>query len=180
MDFMVNGLIIGVIILLKFVLPAAMVFFPFAAGWANFILDSIDGDILIPAGLIDANYQPIDKIADWCTYIAMALCAWRARWQIKKWIWGLFAFRSIGQALFLITRDERWFFYFPNFLEPLFLIYATILFFKKFNETAAFTYFSKRKTLFMVLIVVYKMQDEYFTHIANIDRTEFLQKLFGF
>ena len=174
---MINLLIIGAVILLKFALPVGIVFFPFAAGWANFVLDSIDGDILIPAGLADTNYQLIDKIADWCTYVAMAVCAWRARWKIRKWIYGLFAFRSIGQILFLVTRDERWFFYFLNFLEPLFLIYATTIFFKKFNEAAAFAYFVKHKVALIFLIVIYKMQDEYFTHIANIDRTKLFQEI---
>jgi hypothetical protein len=26
--------------------------------------------------------------------------------------------------------------------------------------------------------VVYKLQDEYFTHVANVDRSEWLQQLF--
>lgn len=174
---MINLLIIGVVIFLKFALPAAIVFFPFGAGWANFVLDSVDGDILIPAGMTDENYQPIDKIADWCTYIAMAWCAWRFRWRIRKWIYGLLAFRSIGQAAFLLTGDGKWFFFFPNFLEPLFLVYATVIFFKKRDEAAAFAHFVKHKIAFIAGIFLYKMQDEYITHIANLDRTDFFLNL---
>lgn len=176
---MVNVLIIAAVILLKFALPAAIVFFPFAAGWANFVLDSVDGDILVPAGMADENYQPIDKIADWCTYIGMAICAWRFRWRIRKWIYGLFIFRGIGQIAFLLTGDGRWFFLFPNFLEPLFLIYATIIFLKKRDEAAAFACFAKHKIAFVAGIFIYKMQDEYITHIAKFDRTDFFQDLFS-
>jgi len=128
---MFNTVGIVIIILLKFAVPVAIVFFPFVAGWANFMLDTIDGDILIPLGLADSPYQLIDKIADWATYVGMVLAAWKFKWGIRKWIYGLFVFRSIGQLTFLITGNERLFFYFPNFLEPLFLIYATIFFLKK-------------------------------------------------
>ena len=176
---MINLIIIGLIIFLKFAIPAAITFFPFAAGWANFVLDTIDGDILIPLGMQDAAYQPIDKIADWFTYAGMVAAAWRFKWCIKKWIYGLFAFRSIGQAAFLLTGNERFFFYFPNFLEPLFLIYATILFFKKSNQPQAWQFFLKHKISLAAFIIIYKMQDEYFTHLANLDRTDFFRQLFS-
>ena len=40
---------------------------------------------------------------------------------------GLFAFRSIGQLGFLLTGNEVLLAAFPNFLEPLFLVTASIL-----------------------------------------------------
>jgi hypothetical protein len=51
----------------KFGLPLLIIRFPFATGWANFFLDSIDGDLLIPLGLPDEIYQPVDKLSDWVT-----------------------------------------------------------------------------------------------------------------
>ena len=172
---MFNIFIIGLVIFLKFAVPVAVIFFPFFAGWANFVLDTIDGDILIPMGLEDKAYQPIDKIADWATYIGMAFAAWKFKWGIRKWIYGLFIFRSIGQLAFLLFHDERLFFYFPNFLEPLFLIYATIFFFKKLSEPRSHEFYLKHKLAIWIFVVIYKMQDEYFTHIANIDRTDFIK-----
>jgi hypothetical protein len=58
---------IGLIVAAKFALPLLIVRFPFAAGWANFFLDAFDGDLLIPLGLTNAVYQPVDKITDWVT-----------------------------------------------------------------------------------------------------------------
>ncbi len=116
-------IIIGVIVVAKFAIPVLIVRFPFAAGWANFVLDTVDGDLLIPLGLEDGPYQLIDKAADWCTYVGMVFVA--REWTIKRTIVALFVFRTVGQLLFFITGEEIIFF-FPNFLEPLFLIYATI------------------------------------------------------
>ena len=41
----------------------------------------------------------------------------------------VFVLRTIGQALFFITGLEIVFFYFPNLVEPLFLIYVSIALF---------------------------------------------------
>ena len=166
------------VIFLKFAFPIAIVFFPFLAGWANFVLDTIDGDILIPLGLKDSTYQPIDKIADWATYIGMALAAWRLKWGIRRWIYGLFIFRSVGQLAFLVTGNEQILFYFPNFLEPLFLIYATIFFLKKAAEPKAYDFYLKHKWAIWIFVVLYKMQDEYLTHISNVDRSDLIKNLF--
>lgn len=162
------------IVALKFLLPVLLIWFPFLSGWANFILDTIDGDILIPLGLEDYNYQTIDKIADYVTYVFMLIVGWK--WEIHKEIKATFALRTIGQALFFLTRDEKMFFYFPNFLEPLFLIYATLLFIKK---KKAYSIYRKYIAPIWIFILIYKFQDEYITHIANVDRTTFFKNLFS-
>lgn len=172
-----SSVAIVIIIAAKFLIPAGLPFFPFAAGWANFVLDTIDGDLLVPLGLADSTYQPIDKIADWATYIGMALAAWRFDWSIKRWIYGLFAFRSIGQLLFLITSAEWWLFVFPNFLEPLFLIYATARVFLK-SEERTDAWVIRHRVAITIFVVLYKLQDEYVTHIGNFDRTDFIVNLF--
>lgn len=171
-----GGVGIAVIVAAKFVVPILLVWFPFAAGWANFVLDTVDGDLLIPLGLEDSTYQPVDKAADYVTYIFMVVAAWKGDWPIRKWIVGLFALRSIGQLLFFITNNEAVFFYFPNFLEPLFLIYATILFFKKEDAPAVF---KRRQIPIAIFIFLYKMQDEYITHVGNFDRSDLIQDLFS-
>jgi hypothetical protein len=168
-------MIIPFILFLKFAIPIAIAFFPFVAGWANFILDTIDGDILIPLGLENSVYQPIDKIAEWATYIGMVFAAWRFKWGIKKWIYGLFIFRSFGQITFLFSGNEEILFYFANFLEPLFLVYAAIIFFQKSNEKLAYNFYLRHKWSIWIFVVLYKLQDEYLTHIANIDRSDFIK-----
>jgi hypothetical protein len=185
---MSNGLAflpIGLIVAAKFGLPALIVRFPFAAGWLNFVLDSIDGDLLIPLGLPNETYQPIDKVADWATYVAIVVLVFRDRWPMRRLMLALFAFRSIGQAAFLVTTDERLLALFPNFLEPLFLVAASILAFQRIVRhrpdwrERAFDILRRHRWWIGGLIVAYKLQDEYFTHIANVDRSEFIRRLLG-
>ena len=159
---------------LKYLLPLLLIPFPFLAGWGNFVLDSVDGDLLIPLGLADPTYQLIDKSADYVTYACMVAAAWR--WPLRRAVIGLFALRTVGQLLFFITGNEFVFFLFPNFLEPLFLVYATILFFKR-SEAPAF--FSRHAVLIWVLVIAYKLQDEFLTHVANVDRSELIGRLLG-
>jgi hypothetical protein len=87
-------------------------------------------------------------------------------------------FRSVGQILFLATGAEWWLFVFANFLEPLFLVYATAAFFLKSEERTA-AWFARHRVVIVVLVVLYKLQDEYVTHIGNIDRTELISRLWG-
>lgn len=166
--------LIVVVVAAKYLLPLLLIPFPFAAGWANFILDSVDGDILIPLGLADRPYQYIDKSADYVTYICMVAAAWR--WPLRRPVIALFALRSIGQALFFITGNELMFFFFPNFLEPLFLVYATVL---RFRGTQAPAFFARHAVPLWALVILYKLQDEYLTHVSNTDRTELLRRLLG-
>jgi hypothetical protein len=162
------------VVALKYLLPLLLIPFPFFAGWANFVLDSADGELLIPLGLSDPVYQQIDKSADYVTYICMVVAAWR--WPMRRVVIALFALRTVGQALFFITGDEVVFFLFPNFLEPLFLVYATILFFQR---TEAPAFYARHAVVIWVLIVAYKLQDEFITHVANVDRSELIARLFG-
>lgn len=155
-----------IIIALKFIVPATLLVFPFQAAWLNYFLDVIDGDLLMSFGLDDRTYQTVDKVADYFSYIFMLLLG--LRWRIKKIIIGLFIYRSIGQLLFFITRDEMMFFYFQNFLEPLVMIYA-LLIFKQKSEEKAFQTYSKHKVIIWAIIFGYKIWNEWYLHFANID-----------
>ena len=170
----VDAVLIAVVVAAKYLLPLLLIPFPFFAGWANFFLDTFDGDLLIPLGLDEAIYQDLDKGADYVTYICMVIAAWR--WPQRRIIIALFVFRSVGQALFFATHNEFVFFLFPNFLEPLFLVYATILIIKGAEAPA---FYARHVVVIWVLVVAYKMQNEYFTHVGNIDRSEFLGRLIG-
>lgn len=156
-------------------MPALILRYPFAAGWANFVLDSIDGDILVPAGLHEPTYQLVDKLADYVTYIFIAIWGWRT--PIKKAVVATFLLRTIGQMLFFATRNELAFFFFPNLLEPLFLTYVTIA--RLRGKEHVESIYTRHRTLIWILIGLYKFQDEWFTHVGNVDRSEFVQGLFG-
>jgi hypothetical protein len=175
---------IVLIVALKFSLPLLIIRFPFAAGWANFALDGIDGDLLIPLGLPNEIYQPVDKVSDWVTYVAMVVVGYRRQWPIRRLMLGLFLFRSVGQIAFLLTEEELFLALFPNFLEPLFLVAASLLAWQRVVRhqpdwfDRGFAVLFRHRWLIGTLIVIYKLQDEYFTHVANIDRSEFLQQFF--
>jgi hypothetical protein len=177
--------LIALIVAAKFGLPILIVPFPFAAGWANFFLDAFDGDLLIPLGLPNELYQPVDKLSDWVTYVAIVVVAYRNVWPTRRLMLGLFVFRSIGQVGFLATGNELLLAAFPNFLEPLFLVTASILAWERAIrhlpdwQDQGFAFLARHRWLIGTVIVVYKLQDEYFTHIANLDRSEWLQQLLG-
>jgi len=181
----IQAVAILLVIAAKFVVPLLIIRFPFAAGWANFFLDGIDGDLLIPLGLPNDIYQPVDKITDWVTYVAIVVLAYRNAWPTKRLMLGLFLFRSIGQAGFLLTGNELLLAFFPNFLEPLFLVTATILAWERAVrhvpdwQERGFAILYRHKWLIGTLIVVYKLQDEYVTHVGNIDRSDFVRQLLG-
>ena len=174
---------VALIVAAKFALPLLIVRFPFVAGWLNFILDGVDGDLLIPLGLPDAIYQPVDKVSDWVTYVAIVIVAYREAWPTKGLMLGLFGFRSLGQVSFLVSGNELFLAAFPNFLEPLFLLTASILAFQRTVRHRSdwrertFAILARHKLAIGVVIVLYKLQDEYFTHVANLDRSEFVQNL---
>jgi len=164
-----------IVVGLKFLLPVLYLRFPFAAGWANFALDSLDGDILVPAGLDLGLYQNLDKAADWVGYLFIFLWGWRR--PTRPEFAATFALRTVGQALFFSTHDELMLFWFPNLLEPLFLVYVTIAKFRGWDRVH--TIYRARRGWIWLGILVYKAQDEWFTHVANVDRTDFLRTLLG-
>jgi hypothetical protein len=176
---------LALIVAAKFGLPLLIIRYPFAAGWANFVLDSIDGDMLIPLGLPDAVYQPVDKITDWVTYLAIVVVAVRDAWPTRRLMIGLFIFRTIGQVGFLVTGNELMLALFPNFLEPLFLVTASILAYDRAIRGHAdwqergFAVLRRHGWWIGTVIVVYKLVDEYVTHIGNIDRSDLIGRLLG-
>lgn len=174
---------IALIVAAKFALPLLIIRFPFAAGWANFILDSVDGDLLVPLGLPNETYQPVDKVSDWVTYGAIVVLGYRNAWPTRRLMLGLFLFRSVGQVGFLVTGNELLLAAFPNLLEPLFLVTASILAWERAIrhlpdwQAQGFAVLHRHRWLTGTLIVLYKLQDDVFTHVANVDRSDFLQQL---
>ena len=59
----------------------------------------------------------------------------------------------------------------PNFLEPLFMIYAFLRF---RDERTAHDRYREHRLLVWSIVVVYKMWNEWNIHIARIDLSELL------
>ena len=161
-----SGILQKIIVALKFLIPPLFLKFPFQAVWGNYFLDVIDGDILHFLGMNEVTYQTIDKASDYVSYIFMLILG--TRWRIRKIIVWLFIYRTIGQILFFITNKEIVFFYFQNFLEPLVMIYALLLF-KKKSESKAYETYKKHFKLIWGIILAYKIWNEWYLHFANID-----------
>lgn len=164
----------GLIIFLKIAVPAAMLKFPFFGLWGNYFLDVVDGDILLSLGMNENTYQLLDKSTDFISYFFML--ALGLRWKIRKVILTLFVYRMVGQILFFITGNELVFFYFQNFLEPLMMVYALIILKQKSEEKAYATY-KKHIVRVWLVVIAYKVWNEWYLHFANIDLS---QLFFGF
>jgi hypothetical protein len=164
-------LLLGIIISLKFLIPSYMLINPLVGLWGNYILDVIDGDILLSLGMIDETYQSLDKFADLIAYVFMFILA--RRWRIRKTVTVLFFYRLIGQLGFFIAGDERIFFLFQNFLEPLMLIYVLIIL-KQKSEEKAYAVYRKYIWLWWGIILAYKIWEEWRIHVANFDLSLFL------
>ncbi len=156
----------------KYLLPLLIFKYPFHASLANFVLDSVDGDILMHFGLSYATYTLIDKSADYVTYIVMFIVG--RKWKIGRLITILFVFRSIGQLAFFATHNDLLLFVFPNLLEPLFIIYSFLMY--RYG-TKAHEKYKKYFLLIWIFIVAFKMWNEYNVHLGHIDLSE---KYFGF
>jgi hypothetical protein len=166
---------ISVVISLKFLVPSLMLRFPVVGAWGNYVLDSIDGDVLLELGLSEETYQTIDKAADFYSYLIMLIVG--LRWRIRTLIVLLFVYRIVGQLLFFKTRKEIIFVAFPNFLEPLVLAYTFLLWRSKGSEERAYAAYRNHLGLIWTLIIAYKLWNEWYLHYANIDLSS---RVFGF
>jgi hypothetical protein len=88
----------------------------------------------------------------------------------------LFAWRSLGQLLFFLTGRDQLFIVFPNFLEPLFMVYSLLLF---RNPGSAHARYLRHRVPIWLLVVAYKMWNEWNIHIARIDLSEALFGIAG-
>ena len=152
-----------------------MLRFPVVGAWSNYVLDSIDGDVLLELGLSEETYQTIDKAADFYSYLIMLIVG--LRWRIRILIVLLFMYRIVGQLLFFKTRQEIVFVAFPNFLEPLTLAYTFLLWRAKGSEERAYAAYRNHLGRIWILIIAYKLWNEWYLHYANIDLSS---RVFGF
>ncbi len=47
------------------------------------------------------------------------------------------------------------------------------------GQSEAPRFYSRHAMTIWALVIVYKLQDEYVTRMANVDRSDFLERLFG-
>ena len=108
------------------------------------------------------TYQINDKITDTITYIIL-LCYILTTSNItitqKKILITLLIFRIIGTVLFILKKDKKYLFYFPNFFLEISLSMVGINHFSLKNQAS---------NIVILLVIIYKIIQEYILHYKNL------------
>ena len=108
------------------------------------------------------TYQINDKITDTITYIIL-LCYILTTSNItisqKKILITLLIFRIIGTVLFILKKDRKYLFYFPNFFLEISLAMVGINHFSLKNQAS---------NIVILLVIIYKIIQEYILHYKNL------------
>ncbi len=110
-------------ILLRLVAGPAVFFFPLASTLVNVLLDAFDGELYKQSGYARPQYSTYDKLLDYYWYLWLMAYIMLANIPGKWLFLGLFAYRTVGQILFLMSRNGMLLFLFPNVFEKLFFYY---------------------------------------------------------
>ena len=150
----------ALIVVLRLVIPLAILRWPFAGGVLALLADMLD---IVLASLIDLgglwNYHELDKYLD--TYYLALEAVVAQRWvPLERWTATLlFAYRLIGVVLFEATGTRVFLFFFPALFENFFLFNAGRLqFFPQYGLTP------RRLAAWLVVLLVPKMVQEYVIH----------------
>lgn len=80
----------------------------------NFIVDLTDGEIYKRAGFLYKDYQTIDKILDYYWYMNIIFYMFITNNSNLLLFFLLFVYRTIGQVIYFITKNQNIFFYLSN------------------------------------------------------------------
>ncbi len=153
-------------ILIRLILPLAILKSPIAGAFIAILLDYFDLEIinsLDPGNL--SHYQQIDKILD-LYYLSLELYVFtRIRNNLVKYsAISLFFYRLVGIITFELTSQKSLLVYFPNTFEYIYLAY--LIQFKVFNRTLfRNNYFY---IIFLSILIVLKIFHEYLLHMNTI------------
>lgn len=105
----------------RFILPFNIFSHPIFSSIASGFLDYIDCYLAFRARFTWKQYHLYDKLIDYWWYIFVLLYSWNT--EIRIIILLLFIYRTVGQALTIITGYEKLLLYFPNAFEKYFIFY---------------------------------------------------------
>lgn len=151
------------------ILSAPLIFItPLPAIILSFFLDVIDIEFASQKVLNLSEYEKYDKALDFWWYINIMIFSWFHLPSYKYLLLILFTFRAIGEIIFFIKNDRRVFFLFPNFFENIFFLIFFSIYFKQLNFllNKEFVY------IFISIIIVLKLFQEWWVHIAQISIPE--------
>ena len=145
-------------------------------------LDGIDGDLFRFATLSRKGkvYQKIDKILDFYWYTFILVYIWES--SLSSLFLAFWLFRFLGMTLFLIGKNRKILFFFPNLFENLFFAYIIAKTFPSFSFLLEKGFFPKT----LLIVFFSKMIQEYILHIKQfsfhdyfISGLSFHDKVFG-
>jgi len=166
--------VIAAIVAVRLVAPLMILKFPFWGILASIAADFLDYPILDLVTGIPASYQQVDKLLD-LYFLAVALIV-SFRWERLQKVTSvaLFGYRLIGFALFELTLNHAYLFYFPNLFEFFFVFEAARRkFFPQFKLTP------KRLAVALFLLLLPKLLQEYLIHIRGFDLWAWFKSLFA-
>lgn len=111
---------------IRLVLPFFVFTFPFYATLNVFFWDMIDSIFYRQAKINKWIYEIIDKNLDFIWYIVSLVYAYLSGFPYIGIFVALLVFRLIGQILYFTTRNEKYFIYFPNLYENIFILLVFI------------------------------------------------------
>lgn len=111
---------------------------------------------------IDPNteiYQISDKITDLVTYYILFIYLVGIQYLERKEnliLFLLLFYRSIGEIIFFITKDRKFLIFFPNFFLEICFLFIGMKYFRLSKKYLPF---------FIILIILWKLIQEYYLHI---------------
>ena len=128
-----------------------------------FFLDWTDGEIFKRAKYSHEKYNQIDKILDYYWYLSILLFIYINNIFGKELFFLLFFYRTIGQILFLMTKNRKYLFIFPNLFEILFYFYLLTTIFSKLTPFLVYP-----NVLYILLFIIPGVLiREYILHIKQ-------------
>ncbi|HLD03952.1 MAG TPA: hypothetical protein VJC17_04225 [Candidatus Dojkabacteria bacterium] len=113
-------------------------------GWLiAYLADLWDYYPSVKFGLSRGSYLKIDKTLDLLFRLVLFAYAYINAWQVLFLFLILILYRSLGDFFFIITKQDRYYIYFPNFIDFYFPIFYVL-----------FTYFPYRDSIVDLLLIV--------------------------
>ena len=155
------------VVLLRIIAAPLVFISPLIAIILSVFLDIIDGDLACL--VISKNkYEEIDKNLDFWWFANIMIYSYSHYPQYKLFLFALFIFRFIGQALFAVSYKRIFLMYFPNFFEwSFFLIFLGVNYFPIVINSRLFY-------LNLGMIFILKIFQEWFIHVADLSVKEIL------
>ena len=157
------------IVLLR-ILAAPLIFvWPLISVILSFFLDVIDIEFASRGGLTLDKYERWDKSLDLWWYFNAMIYGWFYLSYYKYLLLALFIFRLIGDIIFFFKNNRKIFIIFPNFFENFFFLFFFALYFRQLN----FLLDKKHLLISLLMIILLKLFQEWWVHIAQISIPEF-------